>query len=146
MCLPRCSNQLSLPRWSKPNHGNDDQKPGINFISILQIALMHLDPKSTKKDWLLVSIFLRLRDLRAKKAACSKMLMKLTPEDFPHHRLIGLPSISPTLNERIFVRMSFGQLFPPIRNVHVTRKKAAKTTSIQKTRAYNVDEIDTWKI
>jgi len=44
---------------------------------------------------------LRLRDLRAKKAA-GKMLMKLTPEDFPHHRLIGLPSISPTLNERIF--------------------------------------------
>jgi len=42
-----------------------------------------------------------------------------------------------------FVRTSFGQLFPRTRNIHVTRKKAAKTTFVQKKRKYKVDEINT---
>jgi len=43
-----------------------------------------------------------------------------------------------------FVRTSFRQLFPCIRNVYVTRKKAAKTTFVQKFVRKNDDEIDTW--
>ncbi len=42
-----------------------------------------------------------------------------------------------------FVRTSFRQLFPRTHNVHVTRKKAAETTLVRKTRAYKVDKIDT---
>jgi len=37
----------------------------------------------------------------------------------------------------------FWQLFPCIRNIHVTRKKAAETMFVRKTRPYKVDEIDT---
>jgi len=45
---------------------------------------------------------------------------------------------------KFFVLTSFRQLFPRTRtrNVHVTRKKAAKMTFVQKTRTFNVDEID----
>jgi len=43
-----------------------------------------------------------------------------------------------------FVQTLFRQLFPHIRNVHVTRKKVAELTFVQKTRAYKVDEIDTY--
>ncbi len=47
---------------------------------------------------------------------------------------------------KFFVQMLFWQLFARTRNVHVTYmyvEKAAETTFVQKTCAFNVDEIDT---
>jgi len=42
-----------------------------------------------------------------------------------------------------FVRTSFRQLFYTYVRTYVSKKKAAETTFVRKTRAFNVDEIDT---
>jgi len=54
-----------------------------------------------------------------------------------------LVSISSMFYVQIFCTNAASAVFPCIRNVHVTRKKAAETTFVRKTRTYKVDEIDT---
>jgi hypothetical protein len=58
-------------------------------------------------------------------------------------KAIELVSISSTLNARVFyTKICFSSFF----NIHVARKSCQNVTFIQKMRAKNVDEIDTWNI
>jgi len=50
-------------------------RPGVNFINILQAPFMRANPKSTKKDSQIVSLFALLGSERVK--ALRKTLMKL---------------------------------------------------------------------